>query len=440
MRAWLALSVLAFAATASAADVNTEYEDARRFQAWVRAQQYPADCSSTVGVLTRTGSRPDGSEYPGNYFYGLGLGSQMVSLKFNLVRALLQNRVYHFPTSHYVNPLRCPSRKFDCYFEPPTNCTLPPPRGAAARPGSAHRAVESDKLVWCSELPRKKLSRLAGLAAVHSKAWYHGQLSSFLFRPNAELRAYRESLLPRFETNRSLSRPAGGGGSSLHGGGCAAMHIRRTDKHKGRRREDPCPAKPFAHFSGQFKQWAYWESPRPAGQLRVLLGSEDKATFGAIPPLLAPTSVYWVPGSEFVMKSFKNIIDHNQRLTATYATLLEKHGHELVRGAAGLAALDAAGARRDEGMALVVQIVLMGECEALFGSFASNVAILVHDLMHARSVARRERMGTVDACGRSYCGCGASFCMKLERRAGREPRRAMRNMVDAFNGDNRNAI
>ena len=38
------------------------------------------------------------------------------------------------------------------------------------------------------------------------------------------------------------------------------------------------------------------------------------------------------------------------------------------------------------------------------------------------------------------CGCGASFCMKLERRATREPQRKMLNMVEAFRGNNRNAI
>ena len=71
---------------------------------------------------------------------------------------------------------------------------------------------------------------------------------------------------------------------------------------------------------------------------------------------------------------------------------------------------------------------------------ASNVAILVHDLMHARMVARRERLHAVDVNGRTYCGCGASFCMKLEKRAGREPRRTVRNMVEAFRGSNINAI
>ena len=83
---------------------------------------------------------------------------------------------------------------------------------------------------------------------------------------------------------------------------------------------------------------------------------------------------------------------------------------------------------------------MMGECEALFGSYASNVAILVHDLQHARAVAERRRFHAVDVNGRVYCGCGASFCMKLEKRAGREPRRGIRQMVDAFRGDNIHAI
>ena len=99
-----------------------------------------------------------------------------------------------------------------------------------------------------------------------------------------------------------------------------------------------------------------------------------------------------------------------------------------------------AGTRRDEGLALILQLLLMGECAALFGSYASNVAILVRDLMHARMVAQGRPLHVVDACGRTYCGCGASFCMKLERRSGREPTRTMHNMVEVMRGDNRNAI
>ena len=71
--------------------------DAARFQDWIRRRQYPASCGATNGAVTRQ-----------DYFYVLGLGAQMVSLKFNFVYALLQGMVYHFPTSHYTNPLRCP--------------------------------------------------------------------------------------------------------------------------------------------------------------------------------------------------------------------------------------------------------------------------------------------------------------------------------------------
>ena len=82
----------------------------------------------------------------------------------------------------------------------------------------------------------------------------------------------------------------------------------------------------------------------------------------------------------------------------------------------------------------------MSECDAFIGSYASNVGILVHDMMHARRGAGSARLHAIDVNGRGYCGCGASFCMKLERRATREPRRSMRNMVEAFRGNNINAI
>ena len=429
--------------------INVEADDAVVFQRWLTAQQYPPDCRTTVGVLTRAGLKPDGREqYPGDYFYGLGLGSQMASLKFNFVDALLKNRIYHFPTSHYVNPLRCSSRRFDCYFEPPTSCTHAAPTlggGIHSAAPSMHRTVVSAPLLWCFELPRRRLSRLAGLRAVHAEAWYHGQLSAFLFRPNAALRAFRAELLPSFAFDANFTRAAAlgrdGDASRLHNASsCVAMHIRRTDKFKGRRREDLRSAVGFSGFSRAFKSWAYWNSPRPAAQTRVLLGSEDPHTFGAMPPLLAPSLSYWLPSRYFVMAAFKDINDNNDRLVGRYASLERRMAAARAEGGAAVAALEATGATKDEGMALVAQILLMSECEAFFGSFASNVAVLVHDLMHAARVAKRERLHVLDVNGRSYCGCGASFCMKLEKRATREPRRTMRNMVEAFRGSNINAI
>jgi hypothetical protein len=189
-----------------------------------------------------------------------------------------------------------------------------------------------------------------------------------------------------------------------------------------------------------YKYWAHFLSPRPATQLRVLIGSEDPATFRAMPPLVRPSASYWLPGRYFVMDSFKDITDNNNKLVDRYARLKQAMADAQASGGAAVAALEARGVRKDEGMALVLQILLMSECSALFGSYASNVAILVHDLMHARMVAKRDRMHAVDINGRTYCGCGASFCMKLERRATREPQRKMLNMVEAFRGNNRNAI
>lgn len=148
----------------------------------------------------------------------------------------------------------------------------------------------------------------------------------------------------------------------------------------------------------------------------------------------------WLPGRYFVMESFKDITDNNNQLVGRYARLVKAMAEARASGAAAVAALEARGALKDEGMALVLQILLMSECDSLFGSYASNVAILVHDLMLARMLARRERLHAVDINGRTYCGCGASFCMKLERRSTREPRRAVRNMVEAFRGSNINAI
>ena len=136
----------------------------------------------------------------------------------------------------------------------------------------------------------------------------------------------------------------------------------------------------------------------------------------------------------------QDITDNNNKLVGRYSALQSRLAAARAQGPAAVAALESAGVRKDEGMSLVVQILLMSECEAFFGSYASNVAILVHDLMAARRIAQGLPLHALDVNGRSYCGCGASFCMKLEKRAGREPRRSVRNMVEAFRGSNINAI
>ena len=421
--------------------------DAATFQAWLHARQYPADCSATVGLYTRQ-----------DYFYALGLGAQMVSLKFNFLTALLQNKVYHFPTSHYVNPLRCQSRSFDCYFETPTNCT------------GKHQRTEQVKIHWCFDLPRRKLSRLAGLRAVHSKAWYHAQLASFLFRPNRALRELGRDVLANMEGHpgrdgedngrRSAAKAAGlfGGGGGGEGGGampaarpvnasgrCVAMHIRRTDKHT----EDHRTAqRSFADFAQVFKSWGYWSHDGGVASLRAFLGSEDKMTFRAMPPLLQPFGSYWIPSRYFLMdsssksKAFFDIRQNNQRIGELYGEIEDAAKRAPAAAAAagggggggggGGAIVSSSPLYKDEGMVLVLQILLMSGCDALIASFSSNVAVLVHDLMLARRIVRREAAHVLDINGRVYCGCGASFCMNLERKTVREGGRSIKRVIDGF--------
>ena len=229
------------------APVEVEAQDAVRFQRFIFQSQFPQDCSTTTGVLTRAGLKEGQERWPGDYFYGLGLGSQMASLKFNFAKALLSGRVYHFPTSHYVNPIRCASQTFDCYFAPPTNCSRVVAPGAPGAPGARrlrHRAMDTAPLLWCFELPRRRLSRLAGLSAVHSEAWYQGQLAAFLFRPNREMQAYRAEALHSFAFDANHTRAAAldtmvrarvgddvAHGTRRHDGDPARLDARERERH-----------------------------------------------------------------------------------------------------------------------------------------------------------------------------------------------------------------
>jgi len=158
---------------------SSSASDAARFQSFLFRHQYPADCRATVGMQTSL-----------SYFYSIGIGSQMVSMKMNFLQAVLDGKVYHFPKSQYVNPLRCSSKSFDCYFELPTNCSkTDPTQKPTAPPRTIHRKIEASDILWCVDVPRRRLSRLAKLDAVHSTEWYHAQLAAFLFRCSPALPA-----------------------------------------------------------------------------------------------------------------------------------------------------------------------------------------------------------------------------------------------------------
>ena len=255
------------------APAEVEAQDAVRFQHYIFRNQFPQDCSTTTGVLTRAGLKEGQDRWPGDYFYGLGLGSQMASLKFNFAKSLLSGRVYHFPTSHYVNPVRCASQTFDCYFAPPTNCSrvvAPGTQGARHLRHLRHRAMDTAPLLWCFELPRRRLSRLAGLSAVHSEAWYHGQISTFLFRPNHEMQAYRAEVLHSFafDVNHTRAATLSAAPGGLHNGSCAAMHVRPRPRPRPRPLPRAFPThRPTPHRAppprGEMPPWRWRKWARP---------------------------------------------------------------------------------------------------------------------------------------------------------------------------------
>lgn len=163
------------------------------------------------------------------------------------------------------------------------------------------------------------------------------------------------------------------------------MHIRRTDKHSEDHRTKERGFRDFLHI---FKSWSYWSYAGAAAQLQVLLGSEDKTTFSTMPPLLSPSTVFWLPSRCFVMdlsagRRFINIKQGNERLAELYGLLEDEDEANRKAGRPSNASF-----RKDEGMALITQILMMSECEAFIGSYSSNVAILVHDLLLARKVVR----------------------------------------------------
>ena len=156
-----------------------------------------------------------------------------------------------------------------------------------------------------------------------------------------------------------------------------------------------------------------------------------------MPPLIEPATTYFIPARHFVMDSsagraFQNIKQGNSRLAELYGLLEDEYEKEVKRGPAAAEAFLQSGALKDEGMALVLQILLMGECSSFFGSLSSNVGILVYDLQTALATRRRTTPYFFDANGRVYCGCGASFCMQLERKAIRQPEWTVKQIVENF--------
>ena len=124
---------------------------------------------------------------------------------------------------------------------------------------------------------------------------------------------------------RAQQREKGRGGSVLCGcppGNLDPCGVQRHSTSRVEENEGFSSARLGARRRGE--SWAYWVYGGSLPGLRVLIGSEDKQTFTALPPLLAPTASYWIPSKHFVMdmsagKAFVDINQGNNRLGELYA-------------------------------------------------------------------------------------------------------------------------
>ena len=130
------------------------------------------------------------------------------------------------------------------------------------------------------------------------------------------------------------------------------------------------------------------------------------------------------------MEGFKDIVDHNERLTKRYADLVERMAARRPPAAPPSPRSAGAAVAARRGPRARAADAADGRVRALFGSYASNVAILVRDLMHARMVARhllrRRRASAPTAAAARVPEARAAF--------GREPTRTMHNMVEVMRG------
>lgn len=315
--------------------------DEERFLDYMHRSQNPQDCARVRQVTTKA-----------SYFDRIGIGSQLISIKFNFISSLLAGSVYHFPSSHYVNPSTCPAQSLQCYFRPITQC-------------DSAAAVE-ETVRWCDPVPFEKLSMTANLSRVHSQRWFHQRVSRFLFRPSDAI----ESQIQRHHFDP----------------GCLAIHVRQTDKSTEDHRKTTRQLGTYMH---RVSSWIEWNLPTRSGEL--LVGSEDSRALNRMTKRFQSIHrVRKVDEKLFVPLHFKNIGEFNRALKNMYA-----HNKTFA----------------DEGQAILVQTFAMARCQAFLGTFSSNIGILVSDLSdgYAYDVDGRMYCG----CGASFCMEGERHALML---------------------------
>ena len=127
--------------------------------------QNPANCSAHPHFRLKEGQQ--------------GLTGDLAVVPFTLAMGYYQGAIIHFGpnNSHYQNPLSCPSRSFECYFQPLTHCPMPPDTPICYM----------HPMGWLDGHWRLAQNITGG--QISDLGWAFAAIAKYAFRPNQRLQA-----------------------------------------------------------------------------------------------------------------------------------------------------------------------------------------------------------------------------------------------------------
>lgn len=343
---------------------------ARQFAVGLERWQNPAVCDSKTPLMLFQQQRS-------------GLGSQLNVLKDTMLNALAKGHVFSLAnyTLVYVNPIRCASSGFECYFEPISNCT---PIDASALPSSRIKCLGNRKDMTGRELS----TALARLTAIEhmvplgrelSSTWLRAQLMQYVMRPNAQLLANIVRMEKLLGFDASVYETA------------LAVHVRHGDKSSEAK---------LHSFEEYMNRIGYIHAGN-GGISTIFLGSDDQNATERMQGLLdssrprmhdirlvvMPPDMFVTSSSEYLARQRRPSKNARKQVISFY----HKLGPDL-------------SAELDEGMALLTQIFIMVRCRFVVGTFSSNIGQLIYLLRHG---GRFEHFHDMD--GAPFYPCGSDY-------------------------------
>jgi hypothetical protein len=154
-------------------------KETREVQAWIFAAQHPADCATAQLGLGEV--------------FNSGMGSSIFGTANSFMLALARGQVW-LPVGAWQWG-QCPLGTMECYFEPVSNCTLPP--GGLA-------AIDGVRVHSASSINRQMANRVLAVPLKWQHKgffWWRAQVVAYMLRPNtatsAILTAAAQRLFPR---------------------------------------------------------------------------------------------------------------------------------------------------------------------------------------------------------------------------------------------------